>query len=180
VTAAKLGPKDVDVASYGGLTDIDLKVIQKGCNPTLKLQVQRAANRLNWALALSSNKQTWTERYKNFLLNEQFVTREAGFVDNNGRLWTKYEVMTAQEKNLFDSLEHFAEIMDLAAAESEQTKRNSSSGGRPPTKQDWAAAGSVDTNLSFLSFLELYGTEIAERRMPARRVVEAFDVIEHV
>jgi len=44
----------------------------------------------------------------------------------------------------------------------------------------WAAAGSVDTDLSFLSSLELYGTEIAERRMPARRVVEALDVIEHV
>ena len=44
----------------------------------------------------------------------------------------------------------------------------------------WAAAGSVDTDLSFLSFLELYGTEIPERRMPARRVVEAFDVVEHV
>ncbi|MCT0224376.1 transposase [Synechococcus sp. CS-1328] len=44
----------------------------------------------------------------------------------------------------------------------------------------WAAAGSVDTDLSFLSLLELYGTEIAERRMPTRRVVEALDVIEHV
>ena len=44
----------------------------------------------------------------------------------------------------------------------------------------WAAAGSVDTDLSFLSFLELYGTEIAERRMPARRVVEALDVVEHI
>ena len=44
----------------------------------------------------------------------------------------------------------------------------------------WAAASSVDTGLSFLSFLELYGTEIAERRMPARRVVEALDVVEHI
>ena len=44
----------------------------------------------------------------------------------------------------------------------------------------WAAAGSVDTDLSFLSFLELYGTEIAERRMPARQVVEALDVVEHI
>ena len=44
----------------------------------------------------------------------------------------------------------------------------------------WAAAGSVDTGLSFLSLLELYGTEISERRMPTRRVVEALDVIEHV
>lgn len=48
------------------------------------------------------------------------------------------------------------------------------------TKSFWAAAGSVDTDLSFLSFLELYGTEIAERRMPARRVVEALDVVEHI
>lgn len=44
----------------------------------------------------------------------------------------------------------------------------------------WAAAGSVDTDLSFLSLLELYGTEIAEPRMPARRVVEALDVVEHI
>lgn len=44
----------------------------------------------------------------------------------------------------------------------------------------WAAAGSVDTDLSFLSFLEMYGTEIAERRMLARRVVEALDVVEHI
>ena len=51
---------------------------------------------------------------------------------------------------------------------------------RIPKWTIWAAAGPVDTDLSFLSFLELYGTEIAERRMPARRVVEAFDVVEHV
>lgn len=38
----------------------------------------------------------------------------------------------------------------------------------------------LNTDLSFLSFLELYGTEIAERRMPARRVVEALDVVEHI
>lgn len=44
----------------------------------------------------------------------------------------------------------------------------------------WAAAGSVDTGLSFLSFLVLYGTDIAERRMPPRRVVEPLDVVEHV
>ena len=43
-----------------------------------------------------------------------------------------------------------------------------------------AAAGLVDTDLSFLSLLELYGTEIAERRMPTPRVVEALDVIEHI
>jgi hypothetical protein len=28
--------------------------------------------------------------------------------------------------------------------------------------------------------LELYGTEISERRMPTRRVVETLDVIEHI
>lgn len=44
----------------------------------------------------------------------------------------------------------------------------------------WAAAGLVDTDLSFLSLLERYGTEISERRMPTRRVVEALDVIEHI
>ncbi|SDX96104.1 NADPH2 dehydrogenase, partial [Delftia lacustris] len=35
-------------------------------------------------------------------------------------------------------------------------------------KEVWAAAGLVDTDLSFLSLLELYGTEISERRMPTR------------
>ena len=50
----------------------------------------------------------------------------------------------------------------------------------PVGMEEWAAAGSVDTDLSFFSFLELYGTEIAERRMPARRVVEALDVIEYI
>ena len=44
----------------------------------------------------------------------------------------------------------------------------------------WAAAGFVDTDLSFLSVLELYGTDVPERRMTARRVVEALDVVEHV
>ena len=44
----------------------------------------------------------------------------------------------------------------------------------------WAVAGSIDTDLSFLSLLELYGTEIAERRMPALRVVEALNAIEHI
>ena len=45
---------------------------------------------------------------------------------------------------------------------------------------DWAAAGSVDTDLSFLSFLELYRTDVAQRRMAPGRVVEPLDVIEDV
>ena len=52
--------------------------------------------------------------------------------------------------------------------------------GRSLDLDYWAAAGLVDTDLSFLSLLELYGTEISERRMPTRRVVEALDVIEHI
>lgn len=44
----------------------------------------------------------------------------------------------------------------------------------------WAAAGSMDTDLSFLRFLELYRTDVPERRVPARRVVEPLDVVEHV
>lgn len=54
---------------------------------------------------------------------------------------------------------------------------------QPPLSRaikEWAAAGLVDTDLSFLSLLELYGTEISERRMPTRRVVEALDVVEHI
>lgn len=45
---------------------------------------------------------------------------------------------------------------------------------------NWAAAGFVDTSLSFLSFLELYRTDVAQRRMTAPGVVEALDVIEHI
>ena len=44
----------------------------------------------------------------------------------------------------------------------------------------WAAAGSVDTDLRSSSVLELYRTDIAERRMPAPGVVEALDVVEHI
>ncbi|MDP9923082.1 hypothetical protein J2W25_002103 [Variovorax boronicumulans] len=44
----------------------------------------------------------------------------------------------------------------------------------------WAAAGFVDTDLSFSSLFELYGTDVAERRVSAHRVVEPLDVIEHV
>lgn len=40
----------------------------------------------------------------------------------------------------------------------------------------WAAAGSVDTDLSFLSFLKVYRTDVAHRRMASRRVVEPLDV----
>jgi len=36
----------------------------------------------------------------------------------------------------------------------------------------------MDTDLSFLSFLELYRTDVAERRVSPRRVVEALDVVE--
>jgi len=49
-----------------------------------------------------------------------------------------------------------------------------------PPPYRWAAAGLVDTNLSFLSFLELYRTDLLKRRVPTRRVVEPLDVIEHI
>jgi len=39
----------------------------------------------------------------------------------------------------------------------------------------------MDTDLlSFLSFLELYRADVAERRTPACRVVEPLDVVEDV
>ena len=45
----------------------------------------------------------------------------------------------------------------------------------------WAAAGFVDTSLrSFRLPFELHRTEIAQRRVPSRGIVEALDVIEHV
>ena len=44
----------------------------------------------------------------------------------------------------------------------------------------WDASDSVDSDLCALSLLELYGSETAESRMPERRVVDAFDVIEYI
>ena len=44
----------------------------------------------------------------------------------------------------------------------------------------WAAASSVDTNLSFLSSLELYRADVPDGRVPTPGVVEALDVVEHV
>ena len=38
----------------------------------------------------------------------------------------------------------------------------------------------MDTGLSFLSFLELYRTDVPECRVATRRVVEALDIVEHV
>lgn len=40
----------------------------------------------------------------------------------------------------------------------------------PSRRRHWAAAGSVDTDLSFWSLLKLYGTEVAERQVPTRLV----------
>lgn len=42
---------------------------------------------------------------------------------------------------------------------------------------DWAAAGLIDTDLSFL---ELCRTDVAGRRMTARRVVGLLDWVEHI
>jgi cytochrome c-type biogenesis protein CcmH/NrfG len=44
----------------------------------------------------------------------------------------------------------------------------------------WAAAGSADTDLSFLSRLELYRADVPDGRVSTSRVVEAFDVVEHI
>jgi hypothetical protein len=38
----------------------------------------------------------------------------------------------------------------------------------------------VDTDLSFLSFLELYRADVAERRVSTCWVVEPLDIVEHV
>jgi hypothetical protein len=38
-------------------------------------------------------------------------------------------------------------------------------------REAWAAADSVDTDLSFSRFLELHRAEISQCRVPARRVV---------
>lgn len=48
------------------------------------------------------------------------------------------------------------------------------------TADQWAAAGSVDTDLSFSSLLKLYRADVAERRVSPSRVVEALDVVEHI
>ena len=42
-----------------------------------------------------------------------------------------------------------------------------------------AAAGSVDTDLGFLSRLELYRADVPDGRVPTPGVVEVLDVVEH-
>lgn len=44
----------------------------------------------------------------------------------------------------------------------------------------WAAAGLVDTDLSFSSFLELYRADVSKRRVSASWVVEPLDVVEDI
>ncbi len=44
----------------------------------------------------------------------------------------------------------------------------------------WAAAGLVDTNLSFFNPFELYRADVSKRGVPTLGVVEALDVVEHV
>ncbi len=45
----------------------------------------------------------------------------------------------------------------------------------------WPAPGLVDTRLSESRLhFELYGAQISDRRVPAFRIIEAFDVVEHV
>ena len=44
----------------------------------------------------------------------------------------------------------------------------------------WAAAGSVDTDLSVLSLPKVYRTDVTQRRMPARRVVEPLNVVKDI
>ena len=46
---------------------------------------------------------------------------------------------------------------------------------------DWPAPGLVDTRLSESRLhFELHGAQISDRRVPAFRIIEAFDVVEHV
>src|SRR5271168_3515388 len=45
----------------------------------------------------------------------------------------------------------------------------------------WPAPGSVDTRLSESRLhFELHGTQISDRRVPAFRIIEAFNVVEHI
>src|SRR5271168_5499426 len=45
----------------------------------------------------------------------------------------------------------------------------------------WPAPGSVDTRLSESRLhFELHGAQISDRRVPAFRIIEAFDVVEHI
>lgn len=54
-----------------------------------------------------------------------------------------------------------------------QWRASKGCGTTPPSEQaTWAVACFVDADLNFLSLLELYGADIAERRIPAHRVVE--------
>ena len=44
----------------------------------------------------------------------------------------------------------------------------------------WDAAGLLDPDLSCSSVFKLYRTDVPNRRVPTRRVVEPLDVIEHI
>ncbi len=77
-----------------------------------------------------------------------------------------------------DRAENCSTVQSCLAVVNELRGVQQESGER--TNELWAAAGSVDTDLSFSSLLKLYRTDVAERRMPARRIVEALDVVEHV
>lgn len=61
---------------------------------------------------------------------------------------------------------------------SENCERRAATKGE--IEEGWPAADSDDTALSFSSFFKLYRTDIPQRRMTARRIIEALDVIEHV
>lgn len=99
-------------------------------------------------------------------LSEREIARKTGLSRNTVSKWLRAPVNEApkyRRERRPNKLNAFEEMLKQAL-----------------TADAWAAAGSVDTNLSFSSLLELYGTDVAQCRMPARWVVEALDVIEDI
>ena len=58
--------------------------------------------------------------------------------------------------------------MDASNVRAPMRRLSNKADGAVSQAEVWAAAGSVDADLSFLRLFELYGATVAERRMQAR------------
>ena len=103
-------------------------------------------------------------------LEEQSVAPAAAVVEYAIRIANASKLNLADFQNSVPLLRELAIVNDSESGLSHLQLR----------LESWPAADSDDTALSFSSFFKLYRTDIPQRRMTARRIIEALDVIEHV